>query len=65
MLDQVPLACPFLPGGFDQPGHRLPLVVAGEDQRLLGGLGAVEVLDLLLIQVQEAAQDDQPGILLE
>ena len=65
VLDQVTLPRPLGASGGHQSVDRVPLVEAREDQSLFGVAFALPVLLLFLLQVDEAAEDVEPGIALE
>jgi len=62
VLDQVFVPRPFGAGGGHQAVDGIPLVEAGEDQGLLGETLTLPVFLVLPLQVDEAADDVEPGI---
>ena len=68
VLDQVVLTRPMRAGMGDQLSHRVELVIAREDHRLLAdGADALVGLDLLFLhfQVHEALQDVEQAVGLQ
>ena len=62
VLDQVVVPRPLAARGSDQRAHRIPLVVAREDQRLALLLRAVRAVALLRLQVDEVAEDVEQAV---
>ena len=69
MLDQVVVARPFAARRGDDLAHRVELVVAREDHRLLGDapLATLAVVDLLLLLLHEheVPEDVEEAVALE
>jgi hypothetical protein len=65
VFDEIVVAHALTPCGIDQGAHRLKLVVAREDQRLLLHLAALIVALLLDLQVNEARQQIEQAVPLQ
>src|ERR1035441_6373048 len=65
MLDEVVVPNALLPGSVHQSTHRLKLVVAREDHRLLLHFAALIVAFLLLLEMDEPCQQIEETVPLQ